>query len=123
MIERFGGTHRTLRESGRFGRRIGIKRGPFHIPAARPKPRADYLVRIGFPRDGVGANPFRSAPSREPCRRQIEAAPEKMHGARFSDKPGAKLFENGFAADEDPPEAVGVFGIIRSVLRVLIERN
>src|SRR6266436_2266621 len=123
MIERLGGAHRNLCEPRRFRRGISVKRSSLDIAASRPKSRADDFVRIRFPSDRVRLYPLRRAPSREARRRQIKAPPEKMHGACFSYEPGAELFEDSFAAHEDPPESIRVFGIIRGVLRILIERD
>src|SRR6267378_52577 len=46
-----------------------------------------------------------------------------MHRARFSYEPSPELLEDCIAGNENPPEAVGVFGIVRGMYRVLIERD
>src|ERR1700757_562945 len=53
--------------------------------------------------------------------RQIKAAPEEMYRAAFAAKTRAELLEYAIALNENPPEPVGIFGIVRVMLLVAIE--
>src|SRR3984957_1231368 len=104
MIKRFHRADRALRKTRRLGRCIRIKRRAFYISASGPKSRADHFMRIRFPRNRIRSRPLRCASPRKARRRQVKAAPEKVHRAGFSDEPRAKLFEHGLAAYQNPPE-------------------
>src|SRR5262245_4651841 len=54
---------------------------------------------------------------------QIEAAPEEMHRTAFSTKARSELLEHAIALDQNAPESIGVFPVVRAVLLVFIERN
>src|SRR5271163_458086 len=110
-----------LRKSRRLRRCVGVECCFFDVAPARPESRADYFVRVGLARDGIGPFALRRAPSREPGHRQIEAAPEEMYRTYFSNEPGPELFKDRVAADENPPETVGILRIVGTVLCVLIE--
>src|SRR5579863_1795079 len=120
MIESFRGAHRALREAGGLRRRVGIKRRAFYVAASRPESGADHFMGIGFARDGIRTSAFRRSAAREARHRKIETAPEKMDRAGFADEAGAKFLENRLAANKNPPETIGVFGIVRGVLCILI---
>src|SRR5208282_5500554 len=123
MIERLRWTDRLLCKSFGFGSGIGVKRCAFYVAASWPKSGAVDFVRIGFARDGVDSGPLRSTAAREARGCQVKASPEKMDRTGFANEKRAKLLEDGLAAYENPPKAVGVFGIVGGMLRVLIEGN
>src|SRR5271168_3861556 len=117
MIVSLCRTCRRLPESLRFGRRIPIVRRSFNVAAPRPESRAAHFVRIRFARDRIRSRTLRRPPSRKSRGRQIEAAPEKMHGTGFPDEARAKFDKNLLAARQNPPKTIRVFGIVGSVLR------
>src|SRR6476661_8436512 len=87
--ERGVGTHLRGAESRRLRIGIGIERRIIDRAAAGPEAGAADLVRIGFTDDVVGqiryaAGMTRRAPAREARHREVEAAPEEMHGARLA---------------------------------------
>ena len=123
MIERLRWSDRMLDKSGRLGRGICVEGSSFDVAAAWPETMADYLVRVGLPRDAVGAFALGCAASREARHGQVEAAPEKMNGAHFADKGGAELLKNCVYEHQNPPEPVDILRIVRGMLHVLIERN
>src|SRR5207244_10806449 len=65
-----------------------------HGPAAGPEPVADHFVRVRLARDRVGAGPLRRAAAGKARDREIEAAPEKMHGAALADELAARSEEH-----------------------------
>jgi hypothetical protein len=74
--------------------RIGVRveRGLWRGVVARPEPGAAHFMRIRFPHHGIRKAGYatrmeRSLPSRKPCNRQIETAPEEMDRARLPKKP------------------------------------
>src|SRR5262249_41060496 len=85
-----------------LGRRVGvgIERRIGHWSAtAWPEPRARYLMRIGFARDGIRQVRHTAwvrwcASSGEACYGKIETAPEKMHRAHLAKKTGAEVREH-----------------------------
>src|SRR5580704_18015214 len=105
----------------RLRRCVGIERRIFDVSTARPESTADYFVRIGLASDQVRSLPRRSAASREAGNRQIEASPEEMHGAAFSDEVTTKLFEDRIGLRQDVKEASHIFRIVGSVLNILLE--
>src|SRR5579871_929268 len=80
-------------------------------------------MRICFLRNRIRPGSRRGTSARKASNRKIETAPEKMYRTVFADKAGAKLFEDFIGADQDPPEAVCIFWIIRGMLCVLVERD
>ena len=55
--------------------------------------------------------------------REIETAPEEMHGARLSKKRRAEIREDLVRTQQDAPEAVCEIGIVGTVRLILVERN
>jgi len=46
-----------------------------------------------------------------------------MHRTALADERASRAGEDTLDLQEDPPEAIGEFGIVRVVLRVALERN
>src|SRR6202044_3180467 len=86
-----------------------------------PEAGADDLVRVGLAGDRVGAFARRSGAAGEARDREIEAAPEEMYGADFSNEARGELLEDLVGLDEDAPEAVRGVGVVGGVLGVLCE--
>src|SRR5579859_3570482 len=104
MVERSGRPNAPLRKTGRLRRSVRIESGALDVPAAGPESRAADLVRIRFARDGIGARPLRRGSAGKARDRQIEAAPEKMHGAGLALKSGAEFLEHVVGPDQNAPE-------------------
>ena len=64
---------------------------------------------------------LRSPPPRKPRDRQIQGAPEYVHGTDLTDEPGAELLEHPVGLHEDSPEPMGVLPIVCPVGFVLVE--
>src|SRR4029077_1045249 len=95
---------------------------------ARPKTDAAHFLRVRFPRHAIGqmwnsARMRRSGPAGEASDGEIKASPKEMNGAALATETGAKLRQDPRGLDKDAPESVRVFGIVRSMGLVLIERN
>src|SRR5579872_1816854 len=105
-VARLRRTHRGFAEAGRLGRGIGVEDRRFHAAAAasRPEPHAPDLMGIGLAGDGVGAGPRGRAPAGEARYRQVEAAPEKMHGTAFADEAGTEALKDAGGGAEDGPQ-------------------
>ena len=54
---------------------------------------------------------------------KIQSAEEKVHGTALPDEPRPELFHHAVRLNQNPPESVGVFPIVRPVLLIFIERN
>src|SRR5437763_10248271 len=54
---------------------------------------------------------------------QIKAAPEKMYWTRLADKSGTKFFEHAVGRKQNPPKPAGVFGIVRRVRLIRVQRD
>src|SRR5262245_13920979 len=65
----------------------------------------------------------RSQPPRKARYRKIETAPEKMHRTRLAEKTCAEMAHHLMRGHQHPEEAARVFGVIRLVDVVLVERN
>src|SRR5271169_5910104 len=94
MIKRSRRSHRLFGKTGRFRRGISIERRTFDVAATRPESRADHLVRVGFTRDRISSDAFRSPPPGEPRHTEIETPPEQMHRAVLSDEAGAEFLKD-----------------------------
>src|SRR5262245_23338166 len=70
---------------------------------------------------GDPAGMRRSRPAGKPRHRQIEAAPEEMHGTAFATKMRAELLEHAIALHQNAPEPISVLRVIRAMRFVLIE--
>src|ERR1700733_2851668 len=103
---------KTLRRRGG----IAIESGFTKTTIAWPEACADYFTGISLAGDGVGTGAGRRRPAGESRNRQIEASPEEVHRADFAQEAGGKLLEDFVGAHQNPPEAVGCFGIVRAVL-------
>src|SRR5208282_824945 len=123
MIKRGFRLHWLLRKAGRLRSGIGVKSWSLDFAAAGPESRTDNFVGVGFAGDGVGLWSWRSAAAGEARDGQVEASPEKMHWTIFADEAGAEFLEDDVAQNQNLPEAVGIFGIVRGVLRVGLEGN
>src|SRR5207253_5636157 len=92
-----------------------------------PETAAADLVRVSFARDGVGyvrsAWMGRRGAAGKAGDRHIEAAPEKMHGARLAEKARAELLEHPIHIDEHAPELLRLAPIISRVGAVLLKRD
>src|SRR5437762_8039438 len=83
---------------------------------------------VGLARDHVrqvrnSARMRRRWSSGETCHLQIKTAPEKMHRTAFATETRSKFLKYAIALYENAPEPVSIFGIIRAVLFILIERD
>src|ERR1700733_2945148 len=121
MIEGLCRGDACFRKTCRLRSRVGVERRTFYFAAARPETAADHFMRICLSRNGVGAFSRRRPAARETSHGQIEAAPEKLHGAVLADKARSKLLEDFIHANQNAPEPVRVLRVVRSMLRVLIE--
>src|SRR5947209_2169330 len=54
--------------------------------------------------------------------REIEAAPEEMHGTAFADKPRAETLQDALRLHQRPPEKPRRVRIVRAYRGVLVER-
>src|SRR5580700_1793432 len=123
MIKSRRGLHFLLGKTRRLGRGVGVERRAFNVAAARPESRAAHFLRISLAGDRIGADAFRSAPPREPRHAQIEASPEKMYRTVLANESGPEFPEDVVTQNQDLPEAVRIFGIVRSMLRVAGKAN
>src|SRR5258707_3426709 len=121
MIKRRRWFHFLLGKAWRLRRRISVKCRTLDVAGTRPESRANHFMRIGLAGNGICSRAFRSAPSREACHAEIEASPKKMHRTVFANETGTTFLKDVLAEDQDLPEAVCIFGIVRSVLRVALE--
>src|SRR4029077_20568894 len=94
MIKSLGRKDRIPTEASRFRCRVGVKRCSLDVSAPGPESRADYFVRVGLARDGIGPLALRCTAARKAGHRQIKASPEKMHRTRLPDECRPKLFEH-----------------------------
>src|SRR5712664_1862991 len=123
-IERLGGLHSTVLETGGFWCGISVECCVLNdLSIARPKSHADYLVRVTLFRNDVGIRTSRCTSTREACRRQIKAPPKEMYGTCFSDEPRSKLLKDRGHSCEDLPKAMRVFAVVRRMTLIEFEGN
>src|SRR4029078_7477003 len=96
--------------------------------AAWPKARARDLVGIGVELHccrhvghGAARGERRGLAPRETRHCEVEAPPEKMHRAAFSDETSAGLEEHAFGLEENAPVALGIIMVVRAVDMILAE--
>src|SRR5271166_6566479 len=78
-------------------------------------------MRVRVSRNAVRARTLRRAPSREARERQIETAPEEMHGAHFAGESRTKFLQHAVDARQNSPEPVRMVGIVARVRDVALE--
>src|SRR5215831_11777050 len=108
---------------GRRRIRVRIKGRVLYARAASPESRTTDLVRVGLAHHrrrhpGNAARERRRSPPRETRHGQIEAAPEKMHGARLADESCAKALEHAVGAAQCAEEPLGLLRIVSSVSEI-----
>src|SRR6266403_962342 len=54
---------------------------------------------------------------------KIWRAPEKMDRTAFPAEARSKFFEDAVGLDQNAPESIGIFRVVRAMLLVAIERN
>src|SRR4030095_8238798 len=97
-----------LGESARL--RVGVRvERRISDAAAGPESATAHFVRVRFTRHAIGkvgdsARMLRRRRSRKARDRQIEGAPEEMHGAALADEAGAELFEPSIRLNQGTPE-------------------
>src|SRR5262249_22692830 len=72
-------------------------------------------------RDSAGMR--RRRPSGKTRHRQIKAPPEKMDRTALATKTRAEFFEHAIALDENAPEPIGVFAVVRTMIFIFIKRD
>src|SRR6266404_8697932 len=78
---------------------------------------------IRLPRDRIRARPLWRRSAGESSNREIEASPEKMYRTILSLKAGTEFLEHLVDPDQDAPEFVDRFRIIRCMNTVLLKGN
>ena len=91
---------------------VRIKSRTLNVSAARPKPHAADLVRIGLSSYRVRAGAFRRAPARKPSDREIEAAPKEMDRTDLANKMRPEFLENGIRAYQNSPKRIRILWIV-----------
>src|SRR4029434_7352607 len=95
---------------------------------AGPKTQTAYFLRVGLARDLVrqmrdSTRMGRRWPPRETRHCQIKTAPEKMHRTALAAETRAKFLKYAIGLHEHAPKPVRIFGGIKVVLFILINRN
>src|SRR5690606_27712711 len=81
------------------------------------------LARHAIRKVGDAPGMLGCASAREAGDCQVGGAPEKMYRTALADEPGAERGKDPFGLYKDPPEAVCVLGIVRTVYVVFVERD
>src|ERR1017187_8456958 len=120
--------YRELAEPHRRRIRVRIERSVVCSAATRPESGAAHLVRIGLAHHDAchagGLSCHRGGPSsREPRHCEIEASPEEMYRAGFSDEAGPKLLVHAVDLYQDVPEALSELGIVGGMGPIAAERD
>ena len=94
----------------------------------RPEAAATHLVRIRLARDSVGqsghaAGMPRRAPAREARHGEVGRTPEEMHWADLAYESGTKCLEDAIGLYQRTPESIDIFGVVGSVLFIVVETD
>src|ERR1700677_2679084 len=113
MIDGAGHANLCRRKAGGLGVSITIKGGIRKDVVAWPKSATAHFVRVGFPHHAIWQirhlpRMFRCNTARKSRDCEIKATPEKVNGATFANKMGAKNFENIVGPNESLPKSISV---------------